>query len=162
MFTNFQQMQPFPSESSKYDDFITQIFKNGSGKNITDPVKFDQHTSYPDAFFQHIPYFPDSFKNCSNAGCINQNRFSYTHMAFGQDTTGSSMDWGLNECIVYHELGHALVHQYLPLLPSYTWADTGLRSDPGAMNEGIVMNITNNILSMVRLLCCYSLWYQQL
>ena len=37
--------------------------------------------------------------------------------------------------IVYHELTHALVYQYIPLLPSHTWADTGLRSDPGAMNE---------------------------
>ena len=134
VFTNYQQLQAYPS-NSKYSDFVTQIFEEKKGKGINDPVLFDQHTVYADAFFLHTPFFPNSSRNCSDAGCIDQNTFSYTHFAFGQDTLGNSLDWGLNECIAYHELTHALVYQLIPTLPTYIWAETGLRSDPGAMNE---------------------------
>lgn len=129
IFVNYQKIS---GGGSKYPDIITQI-SNGLGKNVSNPAVFDQRTPYGDAFFARMPIFSDDQRNCSDAGCIDQSSFAYTHFAFGQSS--NSKDWALNECVAYHELNHALVAQFNPLLPSYVWADTGLRSDPGALNE---------------------------
>ncbi len=40
---------------------------------------------------------------------------------------------GLNDCIAYHEVGHAVVAKFLPGLASFILATDGIKSDPGAM-----------------------------
>ncbi|KAJ3338633.1 hypothetical protein HDU91_001152, partial [Kappamyces sp. JEL0680] len=130
-FGNYQQLKTYPDSSSQYPDFLSQLAK-GAGKSVEDPIYFDQSDSYTNAFYNHMPFA--AAVNCSDAGCVDQSTYPFSHFAFGQDR-GSSADWGLNECIVYHELTHALVAQFIPLLPSYVWGSTGLQSDPGALNE---------------------------
>ncbi|KAJ3315410.1 hypothetical protein HDV04_002952 [Boothiomyces sp. JEL0838] len=130
-FLSNYQILNTDNSNSKYQDFHTQL-KAGLGKNLSNPVMFDQNQGYSDAFYSRAPFFDPSNKNCTDGGCLLRDNYPYTYFVFGQN---SQYDWGLNDCTVFHELTHALVGQYIPELPSYVWGSTGLRSDPGAMNE---------------------------
>ncbi|KAJ3324085.1 hypothetical protein HDV06_000626 [Boothiomyces sp. JEL0866] len=130
-FLSNYQILNTDNSNSVYADFQTQL-NAGLGKNATKPVMFDQSQGYADAFYHRSPFFDPSNKNCTDGGCLLRDNYPYTYFVFGQN---SYYDWGLNDCIVFHELTHALVGQFIPELPSYVWGSTGLRSDPGAMNE---------------------------
>lgn len=55
---------------------------------------------------------------------------------FGYGHGAENGDWALNDCINYHEVGHALVAKLLPNFSSFILTSDGVKSDPGAMNEG--------------------------
>jgi hypothetical protein len=131
-FVNYNTLKAYPDPNSSNPDFITQIKKQGRGKNADDPVWFYEHQSYSDAYFSKRINNPETEILCAD-GCLTIDNYPFPHMVFGQS---EQFDWALNEYIVYHELNHALVGQFIPTLPSYRWTDNGLRSDPGAMNEG--------------------------
>ncbi|KAJ3088654.1 hypothetical protein HK102_008255 [Quaeritorhiza haematococci] len=145
---NLQSMKPFPSKGSPYPDFITQL-QQGLGKNETHPIQFYESEPYGDAFFSNSDFQPPvtttssngtssnstaSFRsNCTIEGeCVSIYDSPLTFFAFGQGVDG---DWALNDCIVLHELVHAIVAKFIPELPAYVWTDAGITSDPGAMNE---------------------------
>jgi hypothetical protein len=129
--TNMVSIETNPDSSSKFPPLEVQLAE-GLGKTKQNPISFDQYSDYNNAFYSRQP-FSGAEINCTEAGCVDINSFQFTAIGFGQSST--SKDWALNECVAYHELGHALVAQFIPDISSYTWAASGLRSDPGAMNE---------------------------
>ncbi|KAJ2991482.1 hypothetical protein HDV02_003764 [Globomyces sp. JEL0801] len=131
-FVNYQALQTEPGPNSKYPHFSTQI-KQGLGKNLSYPIIFDGHMDHKDAYFSRAPFYPNVTQDCADQSCVSLEDYPYTKFVFGQS---SQFDWGLNPCTVGHELTHALVAQFIPTLPSHRWVSTGLRSDPGALNEG--------------------------
>ena len=124
-FVNYQQLKV------DYGTIMSQV-KSGRGKSPSEAVTFSEHAPYEDAFFSRGPLTDDGVE-CGEGGCLSILDYPFTHFAFGQN---ERFDWSANPCTVYHELGHALVAKFIPQLPGYTWAESGLRSDPGAMNEG--------------------------
>ncbi|KAL3898489.1 MAG: hypothetical protein SGCHY_002700 [Lobulomycetales sp.] len=60
----------------------------------------------------------------------------YGVQIFGYGHGAENGDWALNDCINYHEVGHALVAKLLPNFSSFILTSDGVKSDPGAMNEG--------------------------
>ena len=134
---NYQGIQTWPDSNSKYPDFITQLSK-GLGTNISNPIVFDQHTDYDNAYFSDSNFQPpvngSEWRNCSNGQCVSIEDSVFDYFAFGQSST--TADWSLNNCVVFHELVHAFVNNFIPGLPWYVWTSSGISSDPGAMNEG--------------------------
>jgi hypothetical protein len=128
-FVNYQALKATPSPGSRYPDYFTQI-RQGLGKNSSYPVLFYENQAYEDAYFARRNFFNGS---CQDRRCLSVEYYPFTHFVFGQNTQS---DWALNSCLAYHELNHALVAKFLPNLPSYVWTAEGLRSDPGALNEG--------------------------
>ena len=124
-FVNYQQVKV------EYKSIMEQV-KIGRGKDSSNSIVFTESAPYEDAFFSRGPT-PGSPIDCTVDGCLPISTYPFSHFAFGQNT---KYDWALNTCTVFHELGHALVAKFIPQLPGYTWTETGLRSDPGALNEG--------------------------
>ncbi|KAJ1558535.1 hypothetical protein HK096_010675 [Nowakowskiella sp. JEL0078] len=142
------QLKANPGPTSPYTDLFTQL-ASGKGKSANDPIMFRESESYGDAFFSNnnrqvpglyqvnnsgtIEYNYNETRNCVQGACLSTFSAQYDFFAFGQDSTS---DWGLNDCIVFHELTHSVVAKLIPELPSFIWSTNGLNSDPGAMNEG--------------------------
>lgn len=130
---NFPNIQFDPSPNSAFEPPLDQINK-GKGKSRQDPVSFDEWTGYGEAFFNGQSTPPSYPNNCTvNKTCASIGETKSTLLAFGTSDDGN---WALNDCIVYHEYTHALVFKLVPNLKSFIWLDTGVASDPGAMNEG--------------------------
>ena len=134
-FTVNLQTLKMSSSNSQYPSFYDQL-NQGLGKNASAPILFYEHDDYGDAYYTYSPYQPPAngsiFPDCLEGTCISVSDSPLDFFAFGQ---GSQSDWGLNNCIVFHELTHAFVQKYLPYLPSYVWTDQGLSSEPGSLNE---------------------------
>ena len=143
----------FPSSDSMYPSPFEQLAA-GLGKNKTHPIIFDEWDDFEDAYFSASDFQPPSngteFRNCTSfpGMCVSLYDLPFTHFGFGQNGNNhlsysrrsnylipAQSDWILNDCIVYHELTHAMVYKLVPELASYIWSNGGIMSDPGAMNE---------------------------
>jgi hypothetical protein len=126
--TNFPTLKFNPSSNSEFADPLEQI-KQGRGKSRDDPVSFDEWEDYGEAFYSPGATNPE-LKDCSQGSCVSISDIPIQYFGFGQSSGG---DWALNDCIAYHEVGHAVVAKFLPNLASFILASDGIKSDPGAM-----------------------------
>ncbi|KAJ3218600.1 hypothetical protein HDU67_004904 [Dinochytrium kinnereticum] len=135
----------YVSSASSSEDGLGLIdqLEKGLGKNIETPIVFTGVEPYGEAFYSGSGYQPPLDKEaggldaewmgaCEDLECVVVGSLPYAFFALGQN---SRFDWSINQCIVFHELTHAIVAKFIPDLPSFAWTDRGLQSDPGAMNE---------------------------
>ncbi|TPX30863.1 hypothetical protein SmJEL517_g05638 [Synchytrium microbalum] len=134
--TNLQNLVFTPSPGSSHPDFFTQL-SQGLGKNHLSPIAFYEAGDYADAYYTYSGFIPPNataeFRDCTGGACLSIYSSYLDFFAFGQT---SLYDWGLNACIVMHEMTHAWTQKIIPDLPSFVWTSQGLISDPGALNEG--------------------------
>ncbi|KAJ3129336.1 hypothetical protein HK098_001748 [Nowakowskiella sp. JEL0407] len=150
IITNLQTVKAHPSPNSPYPDLFTQLSK-GLGKNASHPILFRESEPYGDAFYSNsnrqvpglyivtnstkpdeVVYGFNDTRDCTKGKCLSTFSTMYDIIGMGQN---DNYDWSLNDCIVMHEVTHALIGKLIPDLPSYVWTKDGMSSDPGAMNE---------------------------
>ncbi|KAJ1345421.1 hypothetical protein BSLG_000934 [Batrachochytrium salamandrivorans] len=133
--SNLQSIKTWPDAGSPYPDLLAQL-RMGLGKNTSYPIMFYEHDYYADAYYSNSDFQPpmnnSEWRDCSHGACVSIQDSPLNYFAFGQ---ASNSDWALNNCVVFHELTHAFVHKYIPDLPWVVWSPSGLKTDPGAMNE---------------------------
>ncbi|EGF82543.1 hypothetical protein BATDEDRAFT_23127 [Batrachochytrium dendrobatidis JAM81] len=133
--TNLQSLKTWPDAGSPYPNIFAQL-KQGLGKSLDNPIVFYEHSDYGDAYFSSFGFQPPTngteWRDCSFGKCVSIQDSYLDYIAFGQTSVS---DWALDDCIAFHELTHAFVHKYIPDLPWVVWTSSGLKTDPGAMNE---------------------------
>lgn len=118
--------QPGIDQSSFFDQL-----RSGKGKTVSNPILFPRFEGMGNAYFMRtITQKP--LTNCTEGACVGTSKFQSSYLGFGQ----WFFDISLDNCIVFHELGHALVQKYIPLLPAYKRNTHGFVSvEPGALHE---------------------------
>ena len=119
--------QPVGDKQSFFDQLSA-----GKGKTATDPIFFSQFGDMGNAYFSRT-ITQNSSTDCTGGACVGTSKAQSSYLGFGQS---SSYDISLDNCVVFHELGHALVQKYIPLLPLYSRNKEGFVSvEPGALHE---------------------------